>query len=503
VDEMKADFEGSGEAVGSSSEAPGQVIVPLGEIAADTNNRYDGLLQEALRVIVDDDPDALEGTGDYYSHRFTLSTFTEHFQRMVDEIDDREHRKLPIRALADWSGIADTTARSILSRHRLILRAQPVRAALDLREHAGSPRALVIKVFAGVHNNTMVRRGIHRARPTAGAGRQMHLELVAITAGGRPVLVSTERFAVRDVTWHDMRAAGEHAVATAQESGIADPALIHSRYEEAIARYQLEKWGEHVTGRSPRTVAAHVSALLDGAIEASKLIGAPDLYQDVPVIGGQLVAATRAGSIPAEPQASLVSHDLVAVERLAEVGLLPALDLNAAQGTTHTAMSEIPFTIKLSGSDGEELACSGEQLLSRVSDTGRSEGVPVEELRVDSPGKLAVRYLDGEVDLPGGPSAVRIFYRAGLAVPHSLYLVLMVPGDERTHQRALDAIVLDSTVLHAGPEAPMRALRQICESKGAFDPGGERADTAEGLATIARLAADRKLHRMFTAPAGG
>jgi hypothetical protein len=503
---MKADFEGSGEAEVSASEASTSEkggVAPLGQMSAEANNRYDGLLRKALKTIIDEDPDLLESTGDYYSHRLTLSTFTDHLQRMVEEVDARDHGKVPLRALADWCGISSTTTRAILSRHALIVRAQPVRAALDLQDRRSPLRALVIKVFAGRHNTTMVRRGIHRAKPTARAGRQMHLELIAVTADDRPMLVGTERFAVRDVTWKEMRAAGELAVATARESGIADPALLNSRYEEAIIAYQLESWGEHVSGRPPRTVPAHVSALLDGAMDAAKLIGAPELYQDVPVIGGQLVATTRAGTLPAEVQASLVSHDLVAIERLVEVGVLPALDLNAAQGATHMAMSEIPFAIKLSGPGGLELACSGEELLSRVSDVSRSEGVPPEDLRLGSPGKLAVRYLDGEIDLPAGPSAVRIFYRAGLAVPHGLYLVLMVPGDERTHQRALDAIVLDSTVLHTGPDAPMRAVRQVCEVKGAFDPGGERADTAEGLATVGRLAAGRKLHRMFAVPPPG
>jgi hypothetical protein len=68
----------------------------------------------------------------------------------------------------------------------------------------------------------------------------------------------------------------------------------------------------------------------------------------------------------------------------------------------------------------------------------------------------------------------------------------MVPGDIGTHCRALSAIVADSTRLHTGPQAPIAVLREICERKGAFDPGGEGAIPAEELATITRLAADRE-----------
>lgn len=498
--EMKADFPESDQA--ASRKGPASSLRVRAETATSTrdetpDNRFDEQLAEAVYVVLNDGPELLEPPPNS-SLRLTRETFIEHLTRMVGQVDAHDNRKLPVPPLAEWCAIKPPTARAILGRHPLIPRVQPVRAALELR--ANQPdRALtvVIKVFAGIHDTTMVRRGVHRPKPSSKAGRQMHLALVAITGAGRAILVNTERFAVGDVTWDSMRAAGIDAVAASRSEGIVDAGLLRERWANAIAGYQLGNWGEHTTGRPPQTVAEHVGALVGEAIRGAILVGAADLYEQVPVLGGQLITATKTGMLPDEPIASMVSYDLAAVEQLCNLGLMPALNLDAVETTGWQPRSEIPFTVKLARADGEAAPHGGPELLALISDPNRATPVPREQLGLRSL-MLAVNDVDGEIDLPSGPCAVRIFYRAGL-VPHALYLVPMVPGDAKTHERAIKAIVLESTHLHTGPAALMTAVRDTCERKGAFDPGGERAAPTESLTTIAQLAADRELHRRSAA----
>ena len=463
------------------------------------DERYDSSIERAIELLVDANADLLAEPHDS-SFRLKRVTFASHITNLVRETDRRDHRKLPLEQLAKWCGIQSTPMRGLMGRHPLVPRIQPVRAALELQDaRSGVPRAGIIKVFGGTRNTTILGRGIHRSE-NATTGRQLHLEFVVITDEGRSILVNTERYAFGDVTWDAARAAATAAIGKARAEGITSSALLGERWRHAIATHQRETWGEHATGRSPETVAEHIRALLGAALEAAELVGVPDLYSDLPIVGGQLVAATKAGMLPSPPLTSLISHDIASIEQLIEFGVLPVLDLNAVDGTALRGMDEVPFTIKLPRADGEAAPHKGHELLALLSDPQRATPVPREELDVRDSLGIAVTYVDGEIDLVSGPRSVRVYYRASRTVPHSLYLVPMVPGDIDTHRTALAAIVLDSTSLHMGPQAPIAILRDTCERKGAFDPGGEGAIPAEGLATIARLAADRELHRKFSEP---
>src|ERR1700733_8560638 len=156
------------------------------------DRRYDAWLAEAVEVLLDEDPHLLDPP-DGFSDRLARDKFIEYLTQLVRETDARDNRKLNAPVLARWVGCADSTIRGILGRHPLIPRVQAVRAALEL-QHLGSDSAMtgVIKVFAGTHKTTSSVRGVHRPSPTSREGRQMHLEFVVITAGGRAILVSTE-----------------------------------------------------------------------------------------------------------------------------------------------------------------------------------------------------------------------------------------------------------------------------------------------------------------------
>ena len=132
-----------------------------------------------------------------------------------------------------------------------------------------------------------------------------------------------------------------------------------------------------------------------------------------------------------------------------------------------------------------------------ASDAHRAEQVPREELGLAPAAPLSVNYVDGEVDLPSGPRAVRVFYRAGLGIPHNLYLATLEPENVDAHRRALAAVVADSTALYRPQTGQMTVIEKVCAKKGAFDPGGERAWPTESLGSIGRLAADRELYRRF------
>jgi hypothetical protein len=465
----------------------------------EADRRYDATLAGAVGVILDEDESLLE-TSSYFSQRLSPEAFIDHLVDMVRLADGGDSGKINAPLLGRGLLVSDTTARAILDRHPLIPRVQAVRAALELSNgKSNAPLVGIIRVFAGVHPTTMKVRGVHRSKPTSRTGRQLHLEFAVVTEAGRVVLVNTERYAVADATWEEMRAAGKEAVEAARAEGIADAGLLRERWDGATVGFQRRTWDERAMWPIPQTVAEHVGALVEGATRAAALVGAPDLSRCLPVVGGQLVASTKAGMLPAEPVASLVSHDVGAVDQLMQLGVMPVLDLNGLDGVDLRAMNEVPFTVKLARADGEVAPHRGPELLAQISDPSRATPVERDRLGVRSPFALAVSYVDGEVDLPGGPCAVRVYYRAGYRVPHSVYLVPMVPGDIDTHIEAVRAIVFDSTSLHGATDGLMGRIRESCERKGAFDPGGERASPTECLATIARLAADRELHRSFAA----
>jgi hypothetical protein len=456
---------------------------------------FDRSLAEAVAVLVDADPERLR-PAPASSLRLTQKRFVEHLQDMVAAVDAADARSLPHSALARWCGIGDGTCRGVLSRHPLIPQLQPVRAAIELKSQlSGRPRLGVIKLYAGVHDTQRMIRGVH-ARPKSNKARQLHLEFVVVTDDGRTVLVSNERYGVGDVLYDELHKTGSDAVRAERDRGVEATELLMDTYRQAIAGELQRRWGFHRTGSVPYTVEAHIDALVGDAVRSAELIGAGDLYEGLPIVGGQLVAATRDGAVPDDPEVPLVGHDPAAVERLLELGVQPVLDLNLVAANERRAITDLPYSVLLPRADGALIPHDGPALANAAADARRATQVERSELAVRSSTKLGVSYVDGKLDLPAaGRQSVRVYYRASLPIPHNFHLAPGVTNRPDRHRRALAAVVSDGTDLHTGDRALMRTVQATCARKGAFDPGGERANPTESLAAIAHLAADRELHR--------
>lgn len=270
---MKADFEDGTD--GDHDESPGDpgAANAVRAFAARASNElYDESVRDAILLVLDEAPHLLDPAGDF-SLRLKPEKFAAHIVGLVSAADALNNRKLPIPPLARESGYAEATIRALLARHPLLRRIQPVRAALELAAEPDKPKALLLRTYAGIHDTTMARRGIHRPKPSSPNGRQMHLELVAITDAGRPLLVHTERFACGDVTWASMRRAAKAAIEKARDQGIKDAELLRNCFEEAISEFQRESWGSHTSGPHPETVVDHVETLFASAVAAAEVAG--------------------------------------------------------------------------------------------------------------------------------------------------------------------------------------------------------------------------------------
>jgi len=290
---------------------------------------YDQWLSTAVEMLREDAPDLISAP-EHFDSPLTPQRLVAHLLEMVRSVDDRNPGALKVPALASpFLPFGLTQARAVLGRHPLIPRMLPVRAALEARDAGYDPLALVIKLYASTRTTTLAIRGVHRTRPNnPRSGRQLHLELVLITHQGRTILVNTERFGVDDVVAGEIRRARRNAVRRIQDEGVRAQALIDEHGDEAVTRWFAENWGEHQIGAVPLTLVDHVEALLAGAVDAARLIGAPGLYEGVPVVGGQLRVSGRSVALPVRPLVPLVGHDIASVDRMVCQGVMPTLDLN-------------------------------------------------------------------------------------------------------------------------------------------------------------------------------
>jgi hypothetical protein len=454
---------------------------------------YDRTIARAVELLVQSNPELRDGPPNT-GFRAPLEVVTKHLVAMVTAVDRHDLGKLPHLKLAEWLELHDSTVRALLGRHPLIPRIQPTRAALELANaEAGQIRAGVVKVYAGGVPTTVTMRGVHQVRKDCGF--QLHLELVVLTDRGRTVLVNTERFAVAD-SMHQQAldyATGKSGTRLGP-SGQREPAAS-GLYAERVAEYYAEHWGRHSTGRLPQTIRDHVRSLVGGAKLGADLAGVPNLYDGMPILGGQLVTSTKAGPLPRAANVSLLSHDMPSVECLLDLGVFPILDLNYVDNEPGGRLVHLQVPMLLPDGAGSLVAQEGEQIRA-VTESDHAQKVPRADLPLSPSERLnvAVTYVDGELDLSGTARPLRVYCVVSLRVPNSLYLVLMDPSDDATHRCVLPLILEDSLTLHA-PNGPMEAARLMSRRKGAYDPGGKKADTTESLGAIARLAADRALHR--------
>jgi hypothetical protein len=455
---------------------------------------FDDSIRAAVSALLEDLPDLLEPPSDFLETTLEPETFTDRLINLVRVADASNLGQLKAPELASHARLSTPFVRAILGRHPLIPRVVATRAAIEVCQEGHEPLTLVLKLFASQKSTTKAIRGVHRATP-GGPGRHVHLDLVLITRQGRAVMVHSERFGFGDVIADKLAAVRDESDLESVELHIKG-SLRKERADETVAQWLAKHWGDHASGAVPLTVLQHVEAVFGLAIDGAKLAGVPKLYQGVPLVGGQLVAARRSLSLPASTTTPLVGHDVASVDRLVRFGIMPTLDLNMPAATHPRSVSDLPYTFRRASANGQSETLTGNDLLRLMSDSATSTQVPPRWLGLTPGSPLEVSYLDAQLDLPSGAQPVRIFFRQGFG-PHNLYLTVMQPEDGEAHRQALAAVVADSTSLYDSRNGTMTSVEKVCAKKGAYEPGGLKASPMESLAAIGRLAADRELHRRF------